>query len=114
MNKSNLIGKLVFSKAGRDKNNPYLIVNVIAEDYVYLANGSTKKIEMPKKKKIKHLNFTEIIDEELKNSILNNEDNLDLKIKNFIKFEGIDKEVWLPYVKRWCNRNARNSFRVTT
>lgn len=93
MKKNDLIGRLVFSKAGRDKNNPYLIVNVIAENYVYLANGSTKKIEMPKKKKVKHLNFTEIVDEKLKNSILNNEDNLDLKIKNFIKLEGIDKEV---------------------
>lgn len=93
MNKNDLIGRLVFSKAGRDKDNPYLVVNVIDENYVYLANGNTKKIEMPKKKKVKHLNFTEIVDDRLKNSILNNEDNLDLKIKNFIKLEGIDKEV---------------------
>ena len=93
MKKSDLIGRLVVSKAGRDKDSLYLIVKVIDDNYVYLANGSTKKIEMPKKKKIRHLNFTKIMDENLKNVILNNESNLDLKIKNFIKLEGIDKEV---------------------
>lgn len=93
MQKNDLIGKLVFSKAGRDKGYPYIIIEVINEDYVYLANGNTKKIEMPKKKKVKHLRFTDVTDENLKRSILSKESNLDTRIKNFIKLEGIDKEV---------------------
>lgn len=93
MKKNDLVGRIVFSRAGRDKDNPYLILDVIDENYVYLVNGDTKKIEMPKKKRIKHLNFTEIVDEQLIEAIKNNDSNLDLKIKNFIKLNGIDKEV---------------------
>jgi hypothetical protein len=31
-----------------------------------------------------------------------------------LQFNDFDKEVWLPYVKRWCNRNARYSVRSFT
>ena len=49
-------------------------------------------------------------------SVVDNEKNkgTDLKIKRFLKLKGIVKEGWLPYVKRWCNRNARCSFRSFT
>lgn len=71
----------------------YIIVNNVDEDYVLVANGSTKTIEMPKKKKLKHVMLTNVIDEEIKSSLLSQDKNTNLKIKRFIKLNGTVKEV---------------------
>jgi len=52
------IGDLVLSKSGRDKERLFMIVGIIDEAYVYIADGSLRKLENPKKKKIKHLEFS--------------------------------------------------------
>ena len=114
MQNNDLIGKVVLSKAGRDINHLYVVVRQIDNDYVLLANGDTKSIDMPKKKKIKHLIILENIDEELLSLIKPCDKSTDLKIKRFLKVRGIVKEGRLPYVKRWCYRNARYSTRIIT
>lgn len=58
MDKETLVGTLVYSKAGRDKGKPYIIVKVLNEKYVYLSNGNLRTIEEPKLKKLMHLNVT--------------------------------------------------------
>ena len=92
MQNNDLIGKVVLSKAGRDKDHLYVVVRQIDNDYVLLANGNTKIIKMPKKKKIKHLSILEDIDDELISSIQSCDKSTDLKIKRFLKFKGIVKE----------------------
>lgn len=92
MQNNDLIGRIVLSKAGRDKNHLYIVTGIINEQYVLLTNGSTKLISNPKKKKIKHLNFLSTVDDEIKDAIINNDKSTDLKIKKFLKFEGIVKE----------------------
>ncbi len=52
------IGDLVLSESGRDKGRIFMIVGIIDEAYVYIADGSLRKLENPKKKKIKHLEFS--------------------------------------------------------
>ena len=47
-------GMLAKSKAGHDKGNVYVIYDV-DDTYVYLIDGNIRKIENPKKKKIKHV-----------------------------------------------------------
>ena len=47
-------GMLAKSKAGHDKGNVYVIYDV-DDTYVYLIDGKIRKIENPKKKKIKHV-----------------------------------------------------------
>jgi len=47
-------GMLAKSKAGHDKGNIYVIYDV-DDTYVYLIDGKIRKIENPKKKKIKHV-----------------------------------------------------------
>lgn len=51
-------GDLVISKSGRDKGRTFAVVGVTDEAYVYIADGSLRKLENPKKKKIKHLEFS--------------------------------------------------------
>ena len=50
-------GSLVYSIAGRDKGNLFLVLSRDGE-FVYLADGNLRKAENPKKKKIKHVNKT--------------------------------------------------------
>jgi len=45
---------VVVATAGRDKNKFFFVVDE-DESFVYLANGRERKIENPKRKKIKHL-----------------------------------------------------------
>ena len=89
---NDLIGKVVLSRAGRDIDHLYVVVRQIDKDYVLIANGHTKSIHMPKKKKIKHLSIIEDIDDELLSSIKACNKSTDLKIKRFLKVRGIVKE----------------------
>lgn len=47
-------GMLARSKAGHDKNHVYVIIESDGT-YVYLADGSSRTLEKPKKKKKKHI-----------------------------------------------------------
>ena len=89
---NDLIGKIVLSKCGRDKDHYYVIVDKVNDDYYLLINGSNKTIQMPKKKKLKHFNVLEDVDDEIKASIMLKEKGTDLKIKRFLKLKGIVKE----------------------
>jgi ribosomal protein L14E/L6E/L27E len=44
---------VVFSKKGRDKGLPFIIIDVNG-DYAYLADGLVRTLDKPKKKKLKH------------------------------------------------------------
>ena len=48
------VGQLVRSKAGRDKGIDFVVVKS-HNGYVYVADGRMRKLENPKKKKIKHI-----------------------------------------------------------
>lgn len=50
-------GSIVRAKAGRDKGN-YFVVLSIDDTYAYIADGKTRKVEKPKKKKLIHLEPT--------------------------------------------------------
>ena len=55
-----MIGRIVSSKAGRDKN--YFLVIVEQEgNFVYVCDGKERPIERPKRKNIKHLAFTNTV-----------------------------------------------------
>jgi ribosomal protein L14E/L6E/L27E len=71
LDKNDLIGKIVYSKAGRDKDQYFVIVGILNENFVYIANGDIRNIENPKKKKVKHLIFTEKTCENIREDIFN-------------------------------------------
>ena len=66
------IGNIVISKVGRDKGKIFVVVK-IEKGYVYLADGKSRKIQNPKKKKIKHVQPTNKVINNLKNKIENEE-----------------------------------------
>ena len=52
-----MIGRIVCSKAGRDKD--YFMVVVAQEGrFVYVCDGKERPLERPKRKNLKHLNVT--------------------------------------------------------
>ena len=89
MQNNDLIGNVVLSKAGRDKDHLYVIIREVDKDYVLLSNGSTKTVDKPKKKKTKHLNFLNVVDDEIKEAITSMDKSTDLKIKRFLKLRDI-------------------------
>jgi large subunit ribosomal protein L14e len=51
------LGTVVLSKAGRDAGRYFVVVGRVDAQYVLLADGDLRKIQNPKKKKIKHLDM---------------------------------------------------------
>lgn len=56
-------GQVVRSIAGRDAGKVFVILEIIDHQYLYLVDGKSRKLERPKKKKVKHLQIThDVID----------------------------------------------------
>ena len=62
------IGQIVRSKAGRDNGKAFIVVGV-EDNYVYLSDGQTRKLESPKRKKLKHIQGSYSITEEIADRI---------------------------------------------
>ncbi len=69
-------GMIVRSCAGRDKGN-FLVVVSMDECFVYLADGKERKLASPKKKRIKHVKFT--------NTVIDTESLTDKKLRSVIR-----------------------------
>ena len=55
------LGTVVLSKAGRDAGRYFVVVGKVDSQYVLLADGDLRKLQNPKKKKLKHLDVKPII-----------------------------------------------------
>jgi ribosomal protein L14E/L6E/L27E len=93
LERKNLIGKIVYSKAGRDKDKYFMILDVLNEEFVYLVDGDLRRLERPKKKKIKHLIFTDKICDEVKDIILKGKRLNDATVRKAISQKIANKEV---------------------
>ena len=78
------IGEFAKSKAGHDKEEIFIIINK-EEEYVYLVDGKSRILDKPKKKKIKHIQVINHIDEELQRKLETNLILRDEDIKRAIK-----------------------------
>lgn len=63
-------GDIVYSLAGRDKGN-YFVVMSVSENYAFICDGRNRKTDKSKKKKIKHLKtglgHSDYIEKKIKN-----------------------------------------------
>lgn len=76
-------GQIVKSKAGRDKDNYFVIVDV-QDEYVYLVDGHIRRIENPKRKKIKHVQPTTTVIDVVKNKIIDADKITNAEIRSYI------------------------------
>lgn len=51
-------GDIVLSKAGRDRNKHFVVLEVIDDNFVFIADGDMRRVDNPKRKKCKHLENT--------------------------------------------------------
>ncbi len=49
------LGQVVTSTQGRDAGRDFVVVGLIDEKYVLIADGGLRRMDRPKKKKVKHL-----------------------------------------------------------
>lgn len=49
------VGRIVLSRQGHDKGRWFVVVRVVDEKHVLIADGQSRKLEKPKKKQLKHL-----------------------------------------------------------
>lgn len=80
------LGQIVCSKSGRDKDRLFIIVDILDHEYVLIADGDLRKVEKPKKKKVKHLQKYNIVDKELEEKLEN-----DIKVDNIYVRRQIEK-----------------------
>lgn len=53
-------GKIVRVIAGHDKNL-FMVVTAVEGDFAYISDGKSRKLSKPKKKRLKHLRFTNTV-----------------------------------------------------
>lgn len=87
------IGKVAYSKSGRDKDKVFIILGIINDNYVYISDGDLRPSERPKKKKIKHLNISEKVAEDIQNLLLNDGKISNSMIRKFLRSMNSCEEV---------------------
>ncbi|MGN0604667.1 MAG: hypothetical protein ACI4I2_11895 [Oscillospiraceae bacterium] len=54
------IGMIVRSAAGHDRGN-FLVITAVEGDFAFVADGKERKLQKPKKKRLKHLKLTNTV-----------------------------------------------------
>ena len=50
-----VLSHIALSLCGRDAGNYFIITEIVDHDYVMITDGKVRRVEKPKKKKLKHL-----------------------------------------------------------
>jgi ribosomal protein L14E/L6E/L27E len=79
------IGQIVKSKAGRDKGRIFLICEVVDEQFVLVCDGDLRKLNNPKKKKVKHLMIYKTVLTEFAEKLQRNENLNDAYVKKLLE-----------------------------
>ncbi len=87
------VGSVAISKAGRDKGKYFVILKVIDEKYVYIADGVLRKLIKPKKKQLKHLHVTPFMLKSIGEKLLEEKKVFDAELRSaLINVNEIEKE----------------------
>lgn len=82
-------GRVVLSTQGRDEGRYFVVLEVIDENFVRIADGLTRKVDHPKKKKVKHLRPKPIV-VEVDGSKLPNKHLQDSDLRNALAAHGLE------------------------
>ena len=84
-------GRVVLSCQGRDTGRYFVVLQVLGEQYVMLVDGQSRKLDHPKKKKLKHVKAKPVLMENL--AVLRENNTLqDATIRKFLKDNGLGLE----------------------
>jgi large subunit ribosomal protein L14e len=64
------LGQIVKILRGRDLNKFAIIIAIVDQRFLWLADGDKRKFDQPKKKNVLHLQLQDVISEEVVNSLL--------------------------------------------
>ena len=64
-------GDIVYAKAGRDKDKPFVVLNILDSEFAMLADGRKRKVQKPKKKKLKHLQKSDFTASDIQKKLQN-------------------------------------------
>jgi len=84
------IGTVAISLSGRDKGRYFVIIEVLGDGYVKIADGSLRKVDNAKKKKLKHLKLKPVTIPTIKQKIVDGEKLYDYDIKAHLTSLGYD------------------------
>ena len=90
------VGRVVLSKAGRDQGHYFVIMEVLDDTCVTIANGCQRKVDNPKKKKIRHLVAKPEVLEEIREKIFAKKRIFDSELRNKLDAIGY-QEALLPH-----------------
>ena len=90
MNDTPQSGMVVKSVSGRDMKRYFLVVGMETDEYVLISDGDLRRIEKPKRKKIKHLAATPDISKELQDKLQKGERITNSEIRDVLSSLGYD------------------------
>jgi ribosomal protein L14E/L6E/L27E len=87
-NKDIGIGSIVKATMGRDKDKFFVVTGFIDDNHLLIADGRTRTINRPKKKKLKHILIMRDVALEIRGKILEGKCVLDAEIRKSLKNMG--------------------------
>ncbi len=75
---------VVRSTAGRDTGSLFLVLELLPDNYAYVIDGKTRRIEKPKRKKLKHLAFVRKDESRIREKLLNGERLTNAEIRKYL------------------------------
>ena len=82
-------GRVVLSTQGRDEGRYFIVLEVIDENFVLMADGLTRKLDHPKKKKVKHLRPKPIV-VNVDGATLPNKHLQDSDLRRYLRENGLE------------------------
>jgi ribosomal protein L14E/L6E/L27E len=86
------IGSIVKATMGRDKDKFFVVTGFIDDNYVLMADGCSRRISRPKKKKLKHITVMKDVALEVRDKILEGKCVLDAEIRKSLKSMGYESK----------------------
>lgn len=80
-----VIGRFAWSIAGRDKGRLFVITALADDNHVMVADGDIRRVDKPKKKKLKHLAMTGETAEVIAETFRNRKKPLDADLREAVR-----------------------------
>lgn len=79
------IGDIVLSKSGRDKGKLFFVIGFAGEECIFLADGDYRRINNPKKKKLKHISHFSSIKTKVADKLISGDKITDAELRKAIR-----------------------------